>query len=58
MSNEKDNSKFKDDKNVNIIYLKKNVLLKKVKSVADLKNEEKNKIEKKLIQVMLQIKIY
>ena len=48
MSNEKDNSKFKDDKNVNIIYLKKNVLLKKVKSVADLKNEEKNINRKKI----------
>ena len=48
MSNEKNNSKFKDDKNVNIIYLKKNVLLKKVKSVADLKNEEKNINRKKI----------
>ena len=46
--NEKNNSKFNDDKNAKIIYLKKNVLLKKVKSVADLKNEEKNINRKKI----------
>ena len=47
--NEKNNESIDIQyKNVKIIYLKKNVLLKKVKSVADLKNEEKNINRKKI----------
>jgi hypothetical protein len=48
MSTEKNNSKYNDDKNAKIIYLKKNILLKKVKNAAKLKNEKKNKNRKKI----------